>query len=380
MKTLLVNDYYEGGGAESVFRATYSLLKSLDYEVDFFVGEKEIRKPSGIFSYISNKNTAISLEQKLESFQPTVVHIHNFYHFISGSIFSVLKNYKKNNPLKIIFTAHDYYLISPSSGLLFYENKLPIILPVNKGELKHILFKSIDHRGWKYSLVKKIQWWYNIKYKKLLNEIDVIISPSHFLKEAFVKSGIKTNLEVVRNPYQGKQTEVIKTPTSKEIKIIFTGRLSKEKGLVPFLKLLVNNEITGITLDIFGEGEQRIIIENFITEHQLTFVKLYGYLPPDKLQKHINKANVHLLPSIWYENAPLSIIEAAYMGNIILASDLGGTAELSKLSKSYVLVKNWEAEIKNSIEVLKTKTQNEIIEKEIFSKENYINGLLKIYN
>lgn len=379
MKILLVNDYYEGGGAESVFRTTYNLLKSYGYEVDYFVGEKEIKTPKGILSYLNNKDAAESLKQKLELFQPTVVHIHNFYHFISGSIFSVLKNYKKNNSLKIVFTAHDCYLISPSSGLLHYKNKSPFVLPVNKGKLKHLFFKSIDHRGPKYSIIKKLQWWYNIEYKKIVSEIDLIISPSNFLKNTFSKSGVSKEIQVIRNPYNGTSTKEVKTPTSKAINLIFTGRLSKEKGILLFLESLVKNNITEITLDIFGKGEQEEVIKDYIEKHHLNFVKLHGYLTPEKLSNFIQKANVLLLPSVCYENAPLSIIESAFAGNVILASDLGGASELAKLSTSYVLVKDWDKDLKKSIQILKTKTQNKLIEKDLFSNESYINNLIKIY-
>lgn len=381
MKVLLINDYYLGGGAEAVFRNTISLLQNRGIEVDYFVGSEAIEQPSSIINYLFNKKNKDLLNKKLASFQPTIIHIHSFYHILSGAIFQAIRKYRKQENTKVIFTAHDYYLICPSSGMTWYDSGKVKPITFEENSFSKLLFKTIDYRGWKYSVLKKVQWWYNMKFQKVFKDIDHIVSPSFFLKEAFEATDISPEISVVRNPYHIENHKKIvcnKIPTENELRLIYTGRLSQEKGLIPFLNTLSTIDCN-IRLDIFGNGPEKENITQLIRKKKLKNIFIHGYLPPSELQKYIDKANVHLLPSIWYENAPLTIIEGAQAGNIILASDIGGIAEMTKLTESYILVKNWEKELGISLENLKKKTENKLTDKNAFSSEVYLDKIIEIY-
>jgi len=381
MKVLLINDYYEGGGAEAVFRNTGELLKSSGVDVAYFFGNNKIIKANNIIDYLSNRGKKEELKKLLKSFKPQVIHIHSFYHFLSGSIFSSIKEYKKSNTVKVIFTAHDYYLICPSSGMTIYSKNKVLPIKSSQNNFFHLLSKTIDYRGWKYSFLKKIQWTLNVKFKNVTKQIDDIISPSFFLKSMFEASGISKEIKVVRNPlYQNRLSSFPdKQKTINQIRIIYTGRLSQEKGLLQFLEAfkMVNDE--GVFLEIFGDGPQKKEIENYINTEKIDNVKMYGYVAPNELEKYVQRANVHLLPSLWYENAPLTIIEGAHAGNIILASNIGGVSEMTKLTSSFVLVDNWKLELRSSLKALREKVVNKIVNPQDFSNETYLREILKIY-
>lgn len=384
MKVLLINDYFLGGGAEAVFRNTGELLKVNGAEVDYFVGSEKMEKPTSVLNYLNNSSLRLALEKKLNSFQPSVIHIHSFYHYLSGAIFKAIKKYRKYNKVKVVFTAHDYYLICPSSGMTWYKNEQVKSIEITQNKFSNLLFKRIDFRGWKHSVLKKAQWFLNIKIRKIVNEIDHVISPSYFLKEAFEATGFGKKISVLRNPlpnlgFRDSSLEV-KVKTSAQIRIIFTGRLSQEKGLLPFLEAFKEINSSDVSLAIFGEGPEKEKIEAFIKKEKLKKVQMNGYLAPQELQKYIDKANVHLLPSIWYENAPLSIIEGAHAGNIILASDIGGVAEMSHQTSSCVLIKNWKKELKQSLELIRTMSKNKLLDEKAYSNEIYLDNIIKIYN
>ena len=56
-------------------------------------------------------------------------------------------------------------------------------------------------------------------------------------------------------------------------------------------------------------------------------VEFTGPLPHEQTLRHIRRSHVLVLPSLWYENAPLSLLEALAAGTNILTSDLGGMRE-----------------------------------------------------
>jgi glycosyltransferase involved in cell wall biosynthesis len=381
-KILLVNDFNLGGGAEGVFRDTYALLKENGNFVDVFYGEKKATDPSSVFSYLYNTKVKKNLENKLDSYEPTIIHIHNYYHFLSPAIFLAIKKYKKQRNVKVVFTAHDYHLICPSSGMMTFSNNQ--VTPIGFEKHSFPLFKSIDHRGWKYSFMKKIYWIWSIKILRILNLIDEIISPSEFLAQTFINFGIKTPINIVRNPFKGKvPTDLLKTKPlcSKEIRLLFIGRLSQEKGLYSFLDAFSKLKYKqNLRLDVLGEGNEAQKLKNLISFKGIDNVTFHGFKSGNELERFLIKSNVLLLPSVWYENAPLSIIEGAAYGNIILAKNLGGMVELSKKSKQYVLIDDWELELENAIEKLRKLPCNELVDVSKFSDVTYVNLILKCYS
>ena len=382
MKVLVVNDFFFGGGAEGVFRATLGMLKESIHKVDYFVGSKYLTHPKGALSYLYNKQIAKKLEEKLKSFQPDIVHIHNYYHYLYPSVFNVLEKYKRGNKIRIILTAHDYHLICPSSGMLTHKNGSVEPISIQNNSFRELFFKKIDHRGLKFNLIKKVHWFLSIKLINTLNQVDLIISPSFFLKEVFRKSGIKTPIEVVRNPFavEGINQKVKKLLTKDKVKLLFIGRLSKEKGLLEFLKALNELKNKDITFDILGSGECLSEVKNYVTENEMRNVYIHGHKTGGELSQFLNNCNVLVLPSVWYENAPLSIIEGASFGNIILGSNLGGIKELSKLTKNYVLVSDWKKELPGAIERIKQMEANFVVYPEDFSEEKYKQKLIKLYS
>ena len=57
---------------------------------------------------------------------------------------------------------------------------------------------------------------------------------------------------------------------------------------------------------------------------------LAGFLTGDKLTRLMGNAKLLLLPSVCYENCPLSILEAHAMGVPVVTMNSGGMAELVK--------------------------------------------------
>jgi glycosyltransferase involved in cell wall biosynthesis len=54
---------------------------------------------------------------------------------------------------------------------------------------------------------------------------------------------------------------------------------------------------------------------------------LMGPFPPESIHEVLSTHDVLVIPSLWWENSPLTIHEAALAGVPVLASDIGGMAE-----------------------------------------------------
>ena len=76
-----------------------------------------------------------------------------------------------------------------------------------------------------------------------------------------------------------------------------------------------------------GTGPLEQELQAFAAGQQVD-VDFLGYHSGDELTSIIAGSRAVVLPAQWYENAPISIMEAFALGKIIIGSDLGGVPEM----------------------------------------------------
>ena len=217
-------------------------------------------------------------------------------------------------------TVHDYQMICPNHLLYNFEKNTPCEKCVGGSYISCIKNKCIHG-----SKVKSIRGAFESKLYDILKtykNVDLFVCPSKFLEKKLLSA---------RGYYKGKtktmhnyiDKEKFKNALQKEDDYIaFVGRLSKEKGIENIrdaAKLLPE-----YTFMAAGSGPDEAILKN------IPNVKIAGFLTGDKLFEFVSKAKVLLLPSVCYENCPLSILEAQCMGVPVVTMNSGGMAELVK--------------------------------------------------
>lgn len=265
-----------------------------------------------------NPEAVRQLRALLQNHQFEVAHIHNIYHHLSPAILPVLKR----AGIKIVMTVHDYHLISPNYSL-FHHGQI----------------HEEDARGWYWSCVKnkcvknsraysalkvlEMIWQFKIK-KYFARNVDVFITPSQFMADMLIKHGYEAaKIFVVPNP-----VEVISVNKNgaKTSYVGFAGRLSEEKGIEVLVRAA--EQLPQIAFKIAGSGPEEARLREFIQTKQLTNVELVGFKTGQALQDFYAGARLLVVPSIWYENGPLSVLEPMARGQIVLGSNIGGIPEM----------------------------------------------------
>jgi glycosyltransferase involved in cell wall biosynthesis len=114
---------------------------------------------------------------------------------------------------------------------------------------------------------------------------------------------------------------------TKENYYCYVGRLSHEKGVMTLLEAA--NRLP-YRLVIIGDGP--LASELKAKAHsQIEFV---GYKDWDEIKELVGKAHFSVIPSEWYENSPLSAIEAKCLGTPVLGARIGGIPELIEEGKT----------------------------------------------
>ena len=106
--------------------------------------------------------------------------------------------------------------------------------------------------------------------------------------------------------------------------VAYVGRLSHEKGVDTLLQ--VARETPSITLKLAGNGPLRLSLT--AQYGSLPNVEFVGQLEAAQVANFVSRAACMVVPSEWYENNPLTIIEAQCAGTPVVGSNMGGIPEL----------------------------------------------------
>mgnify|MGYP004627183855 CR=1 FL=1 len=397
MKILLVNKFhYLKGGSEKYYFELADLLKEKGHEVAFFsmFDEKNIKTDCKeymvkkidmnsknifkAFDVIYSKENKKKMQEALEDFKPDIVHINNFQRQLSASIIDAIK--EKNIP--IVFTAHDLQAVCPISAML---NNGEICEKCKGGKYYNCLKNKCTKNSTMKSMINMIEAYY-YKNKNIYQNIDCIVTPSDFVKNKIQQNNEKIKKIVTIHNFidmdKFKNYEV-----ENEGYAIFSGRLSIEKGILNAVKAF--KDIKNGKLYIAGNGPEKENIEKYIQENKLQDrIKLLGFLSQNELKKYLRKSTCLILPSIWYENCPYSIIEAFAIGKPVISTRIGGIPELVEENVNGYLYdyNNIEELTKILNEIFndndKTKQLGENAKKDAinkYSKDVYYNKLIKVY-
>lgn len=338
MRILLINDFLYAGGAEVVFRRMESALRDLGNEVDMFYWKDRKCMADNPLDYVYNFKSASALEHRLLGQRYSLIIVFNYTSALSPSVLGVLKKYKKSQHFKVIYNSHDAHLICPNSGLNFFSHGRPQLFDEYTG-CRGFMFKCLDHRGRIYSCLKKIQWLLAYRVLHLHKVIDKVISPSHALLDRIQKFYPDLEGCVIRNPcLESVDVQERCKSGNKSLKLIFIGRLSDEKGLLPLIDALAETD-SPYVLDIFGSGPQEQEMRTAISQNGLDGkVNLNGHKSHKEIMELLGHYDALILPSVMSETAPMSIVEAASKKLFVLTMDYGGMKEMAERVGNYVFI------------------------------------------
>lgn len=342
MKILMVNKFfYLKGGSEGVFFDEAELLRNKAHEVAFFSMNDERNFPTGYSKYfvtnIDYQNTkkfqgeikggldilySLEAKKKMEALlryeKPDIAHLHNIHHQISPSILDVLVKYK----IPIVMTLHDYKLVCSSFYMLL--DGRPCERCMN-GKYYQCFINKCTKNSYLKSLTNTIEMYLHHKILHIYDVIDVFISPSRFLKEKLKEMGFRREIVYLPNFIDTKDYEL--EYDFNERTICYLGRLSQEKGLFTLLEAIkgVNAEFK-----IIGEGPLKESLELKVKNEGLVNVEFLGYKSGEELKNEVKNSMIIVLPSEWYENNPIAVLEVFALGKPVIGSRIGGIPELIK--------------------------------------------------
>ncbi len=355
MPTLLaINNYfYLRGGAESVFFDEMNLFENSGWQVvpfsmqdeknfasewsRYFIDSLEFdnihslpEKMAAVPKIIYSREAQKKLEMLLAIVKPDISHLHNIYHHLSPSILSRLKK----SSVPTVMTLHDLKIACPAYRML---NAQGICELCKGGRTFQVLRNKCIKGSMLGSAVIMLESYLHNWLKSYRDNVDRFIVPSRFYRDKFIEWGWPEEQFVyVPNFVDTDQFTADKTAGNY---FFYFGRLSFEKGIGTLVKAAIKSKIK---LKIAGTGPDMNALKTLVGNSEN--IEFLGFLRNEKLHNAIGRARAVVLPSEWYENAPISILESYAMARPVIGADIGGIPELIKKEETGFIFESGDVE------------------------------------
>jgi glycosyltransferase involved in cell wall biosynthesis len=306
-------NYHAVGGLQNYIATLKAGLEKIGHEVDVFApdlfpeeaSKEKYSEVKGYFKqffqerygYVSKK--ILSNIRHLSIYRMMLMDLdlrkYDIIHAQDRFTCNVVGTLNEAYQIPILFTPHGFMT----------HTKLRFNL-IEKGSIEELYFSTIDEQAIKNA-----------------NQLIILCDAFRpILKTLGAKdkrmSTVYTGIDNEVQEFQNKQNKMIVTCVS---------RLRPRKGhkyLFEALSLL-NNDLSNVEVRIVGDGEMREELENQIRELQLDNVYFLG--SRNDVPKLLGQSDIFVLPTT-SDTLPISLIEAMFAGQAILATNVGGIPEI----------------------------------------------------
>lgn len=340
MKVLLINNFhYPKGGSESVYFNTGKLLEWTGNQVCYFSVARDENIPCqqaeyfitdtsrkskvrGLFSYFYNAEAARKLERLIIAERPDIAHAHLMWGCTAPAIFKVLRKYH----IPLVHTAHDYRMVCPAYTF-FNKGK---ICEDCKGRKFYMCAVNRCSKG---SFVMSTMMATEIYYRNIFFNpavcIDGLIYVSSFAKEIHEKYA----------PQLKRIPSIVLYNCTRKANVgekkrggyfLYFGRLSHEKGVEVIVDVF--GKLPALKLKVAGTGPMEMELRKMADGCQN--IEFLGFKQGEELDELRRNAQFVIVPSQWYENNPMTIVESYSFGTPVIGSKLGGIPEIIEEGKT----------------------------------------------
>jgi glycosyltransferase involved in cell wall biosynthesis len=342
MRVLHVNKFlYRRGGAEGYMLDLAELQAKAGHEVAFFGMDHPENPPLPLAAHfpphveldlpprrvyarvtagarmIHSSESRRGIDAVLSRFRPDVAHLHNIYHQLSPSVLRPLVAHG----VPMVMTLHDYKLACPSYQFLDHGRICEACLG---GRFHHAVLRRCKDDSLVNSLLLAVESAAH-RLTGAYDPVGTFVCPSEFMAGKMLAAGIEpARLRVLSHFVDLTGIEPKQEPGGP---VVFAGRLAPEKGvdvLVEAIGLLGGEA----RLEVAGDGPERERLEALAGARAPGRVRFWGRLSKERLLELLSRASVCAIPSRWYENQPMAVLEAFACGVPVVATGLGGLPEL----------------------------------------------------
>jgi glycosyltransferase involved in cell wall biosynthesis len=252
--------------------------------------------------------------------RPEVMHLH---HPLAWGIETIDLLRRLAPDAALLVTLHDYFLICPREGQLLTADGRPCPGPATDACRRCLPERSAGEVALRRDHLLGA-----------LRGVDGFVAPGEFLRDRFVAAGFDpARVAVIRNGVEAGPAAPHRTaPDGRRDRFALFGQLNRFKGALVALGASARLSASGVA--------HRLALHGPVARHApfgpefdaalaaAPAARAHGAYAPAELPGLIADVDWVLMPSIWWENAPLVLLEAARHRRPVICTGIGGMAEL----------------------------------------------------
>jgi glycosyltransferase involved in cell wall biosynthesis len=343
VRILLVHNRYrsvEPSGENHVVESEARELRERGHDVEVWgPSSDEIAEQSPLQKLLLparvvwSRESARSLAETLDRHRPEVVHLHNTFPLISGSVLPMLRERK----VPTVATVHNYRLIC-AGGTLFRDGRVchDCLPSSHRPGVQHGCYRESRIATTPVALA-------NVVHARHWKALDALLTLSSAQRDLFIEAGYDPERVIVKPNF------VTEYPGSADhgppgTGFVYAGRLADTKGVQVILDAWARLEERGLRpeLTIIGSGPLEDDVVRFADAHP--HVHFAGRLTRDECFEQFRRARAVLVPSVWEETFGLVVAEAMMLGRAAVCSDRGSFPDLITDGHDGLLVPPADAE------------------------------------
>jgi glycosyltransferase involved in cell wall biosynthesis len=369
---------YTGGAEWRAFR-TANALRARGHEVRVVCVERIDVRPEGGVAWEDDTYEGVAV-RRLSFNQATVPdpfrwqydntwigdHIQRLFDEAPPDIFHLIGGYLISaRPLQVahqygiptVVTLTDFWFLCPRISMLRSDGQVST-LPIDAATCARCLGEEKRRYRWSGRIAPGLMqaFWYVQKtqirkvearqsfLRQVLNQVDAIISPSHFLRSTFIEAGVDARRIIFSR--QGRdfpdlRPEVSANTFSPPLRVGYVGQIAWHKGVHVLFEAVRRMPGAPLTVQVFGDTGPfpeyaKRLRRLGAGDGRIALAGVYGR---QEVSRALRGLDVIVVPSLWYENSPNVILEAFAHHVPVIASSLGGMAELVSDGENGLLFK-----------------------------------------
>lgn len=314
MRVLIVhNAYQQRGGEDSVVEAERELLAVHGHDVSLYSRHNDelsgIAPGNALRQLFWSDRTFSDLGALQGNRRFEVIHVHNTFPLISPSVYWLAAKFR----VPVVQTLHNFRLHCPQA--MYLRNGA-----VCEECLGRIPWRGAVRCCYRDSFLQSSALAGMVTLHRALgtwrSKVTRYIALNEFCRNKFIEGGLPAERIVVKPNF-------VDFPAPQVVDrdgFLFVGRLSPEKGIRTLVQAA--REMKHGQVAVAGTGPDAGLLDGVASMQAL------GALSGDEVRIRMAKFMALVLPSIWYENFPRTLVEAFACGLPVIASRIGALAEL----------------------------------------------------
>lgn len=325
MKVLVVHNRYQSAspsGENAVVDNEVGLLRSAGVEVaTFFRSVDDLeelgsvaRATEAVRGTFGHGASRSSFKFELTAFRPDVVHLHNSYPLISPHVI----RWAHEAGVPVVATVHNFRLRC-LNGQFFRDG-----LICTKCEDSAKPWTGVLHRCYRGSFAQSaVMAAAQSQHRGHWGAVDRYLAVSQFVATRLLDWGIPEDRVVVKPNFVADPGQSVGSGEG----FVFVGRLSSEKGITLLMDAWEASGLDRVSaIHIAGDGPLRAVVEEWCGRSAARH--FHGQLSGGDVRRLRAATSVAVVPSLWFEAQPLSVVESFAAGRPVVVAAVGALPEL----------------------------------------------------